>query len=176
MWQAVETPKERALHCAWHAEEVRQWCLPLQASEMPSEGALFIHRRWRRGAEVPVMASRWHAQRGSFRTQSTVLIVWGNGTSLSKQIGHLKRELLVEHSRCSCTFIMSGTSLPFLWCTCSLLVSWAWQINSVQWLWSPNPGEYSQVGHLMDLHPSQLCHSVCANKTHSNLHSAIVVT
>jgi hypothetical protein len=130
---------------------------------------------WRRGAEVPVMASRWHAQRGSFRTHATVLIIWGNGTSLSKQIGHLKRELHVVHSRCSCTSIMSGISLPFLWCTYLLLDSWAWHINSVQWLWSPSPGEYSQVGHLMLLHPSQLLHSVCTNKTHSNFHSPLLL-
>jgi hypothetical protein len=86
---------------------------------------------WIRGAEVPVIASIWHAQRGSFRTHATVQLIWGNGTNLSKQFGHLKKELHVVHSRCSCTFFMSSTSLPFLWCTCSLLVSWAWQINSV---------------------------------------------
>jgi len=43
VWQAYETSKKRALYCASHAEEVRQWCVPLQASEMPGEGALYIH-------------------------------------------------------------------------------------------------------------------------------------
>ena len=81
-------------------------------------------------------------------------------------------------SRCSCMFIISSTLLPFLYTYCnnSLLVSWAWQITSVWWLWSCNPGEYSRVVHLTDLHPSQLHHSVCTNKTHSNFHWALLLS
>ena len=81
-------------------------------------------------------------------------------------------------SRCSCMFIMSSTLLLFLYTyyNNSLLVSWAWQNTSMWWLWSCNPGEYSRVVHLTDLHPSQLHHSVCTNKTHSNFHWALLLS